>query len=172
MHTVTNFPRRVVDHADWGIVMPDGCRLSARIWLPEDAESDPVPAIVEHLPYRKRDGTTYRDCLTHPWFAGIANIRGNLHAVTDFSLFRGGPPIAHNANARLLLIGARHGVNAALLVSRMLGLKNPDDFTPQSADETMPAWGKARFADTHGNVWHKLSVRELLADQAFMNIGV
>ncbi len=110
--------------------------------------------------------------LTHPWFAGIANIRGNLHAVTDFSLFRGGPPIAHNANARLLLIGARHGVNAALLVSRMLGLKNPDDFTPQSADETMPAWGKARFADTHGNVWHKLSVRELLADQAFMNIGV
>lgn len=110
--------------------------------------------------------------LTHPWFVGIANIRGNLHAVTDLSLFRGGPPIAQNANARLLLIGARYGVNAALLVSRMLGLKNPEDFTPQSTDQSMPAWGKARFSDTHGNIWHKLSVRDLLADQAFMNIGV
>jgi twitching motility protein PilI len=26
--------------------------------------------------------------LTRAWFAGIANIRGNLHAVTDFSVFR------------------------------------------------------------------------------------
>ena len=51
-------------------------------------------------------------------FAGIANIRGNLHAVTDFSVFRGGAPTPQNANARLLLIGAKHGANAALLVSR------------------------------------------------------
>jgi twitching motility protein PilI len=44
--------------------------------------------------------------LTRPWFAGIANIRGNLHAVGDFSVFCGGPPIVQNANARLLLIGS------------------------------------------------------------------
>ncbi len=50
--------------------MPDGCRLSARIWIPKDAEKRPVPAILEHLPYRKRDGTTERDELTHPWLAG------------------------------------------------------------------------------------------------------
>ena len=31
---------------------------------------NPVPAILEHLPYRKRDGTTARDSLTHPYFAG------------------------------------------------------------------------------------------------------
>ncbi len=52
------------------IVMPDGCELSARIWMPEDAHERPVPAIIEHLPYRKRDGTIVRDQLTHPWFAG------------------------------------------------------------------------------------------------------
>ena len=40
------------------------------IWLPEDAERNPVPAILEYLPYRKRDGTTERDALTHPYFAG------------------------------------------------------------------------------------------------------
>ncbi len=70
MQTVTQFPRKVVEYPDMGIVMPDGCRLSARVWMPEDAESDPVPVILEHLPYRKRDGTTARDCLTHPYFAG------------------------------------------------------------------------------------------------------
>lgn len=110
--------------------------------------------------------------LTRPWFVGISNIRGNLHAVSDFSVFRGGPPIVQNANARLLLIGSRYGTNAALLVSRMLGLKKPEDFTPEAADPSMPGWGRQRFADTHGKIWHKLSVRELLADQDFMNIGV
>lgn len=70
MQTVTDFPRRVVEHPDLGIVMPDGCRLSARVWMPADARDDPVPAILEHLPYRKRDGTTARDSLTHPYLAG------------------------------------------------------------------------------------------------------
>ena len=110
--------------------------------------------------------------LTRAWFAGIANIRGNLHAVTDFSVFRGGVATPQNANARLLLIGAKHGSNAALLVSRMLGLKNPEDFTPAPPDATAPSWGGQCFADTQGKVWRKLSVRELLADPNFMNIGV
>jgi putative CocE/NonD family hydrolase len=29
-----------------------------------------VPAILEYLPYRKRDGTVDRDATTHPYFAG------------------------------------------------------------------------------------------------------
>ncbi|PSM17558.1 CocE/NonD family hydrolase [Nitratireductor sp. StC3] len=70
MKTVTDFPRKVVEFPDIGIVMPDGCRLSARVWMPKDAEAEPVPAILEHLPYRKRDGTTARDSLTHPYLAG------------------------------------------------------------------------------------------------------
>ena len=110
--------------------------------------------------------------LTRPWFAGIANIRGNLFAVTDFSVFRGGPPTPQNANARLLLIGVKYGANAALLVSRMLGLKNPEDFTAEPRDVSAPPWEAQRFADTQGKIWRKLSVRELLADHDFMNIGV
>jgi len=70
MKIVTEFPHRVIEHPDMGIVLKDGCRLSARAWLPEGAEAAPVPAILEYLPYRKRDGTTDRDALTHPWFAG------------------------------------------------------------------------------------------------------
>jgi uncharacterized protein len=44
--------------------------LAARIWLLADAEQNPVPAILEYLPYRKRDGTCERDALTHPYLAG------------------------------------------------------------------------------------------------------
>ena len=85
MKTVTEFPRRVVEFPDMGIVMPDGCRLSARIWMPDDAEQNPVPAILEHLPYRKRDGTTTRDMLTHPYFAGhgYASIRVDMRGNGD-----------------------------------------------------------------------------------------
>ena len=39
------------------IPLHDGCRLGARLWLPEDALEAPVPAILEYIPYRKRDGT-------------------------------------------------------------------------------------------------------------------
>ncbi|QGN49202.1 CocE/NonD family hydrolase [Micromonospora sp. WMMC415] len=61
-------PVDVIDHV-W-ISMRDGVRLSARVWLPVDASSDPVPAILEYIPYRKGDGTVVRDSQMHPYFAG------------------------------------------------------------------------------------------------------
>jgi predicted acyl esterase len=67
---VTTFPRavRIIEHTT--IPLKDGTTLAARIWLPKDAEQNPVPAILEYLPYRKRDGTYERDALTYPWLAG------------------------------------------------------------------------------------------------------
>ena len=67
---VTSFPRAVREIEHTTIPLKDGTRLAARIWLPEDAEADPVPALLEYLPYRKRDGTRERDALTHPYLAG------------------------------------------------------------------------------------------------------
>ncbi len=85
MKTITQFERKIVENPDVGIEMPDGCVLSARIWLPADAERDPVPAIIEHLPYRKRDGTAARDHLTHPYLAGngYAGIRVDMRGNGD-----------------------------------------------------------------------------------------
>lgn len=77
---VTTFPRpvRVIEHTL--IPLHDGTMLAARIWLPQDAEQNPVPAILEYLPYRKRDGTYDRDSLTHPYLAGhgYAGVRVDL----------------------------------------------------------------------------------------------
>ena len=70
MKIETEFPRKIIEYPDMGIIMPDGTRLSARVWMPEDATQNPVPAILEHLPYRKRDGTIQRDQFSHPWMAG------------------------------------------------------------------------------------------------------
>lgn len=66
----TDYPCRIVEHEDMGIVMPDGCRLSARVWLPDDAGAHPVPAVLEYIPYRKRDGTLPRDEMMHAYMAG------------------------------------------------------------------------------------------------------
>ena len=70
MKTVTKFPRKVQEISNTFITLPDGTKLAARIWLPKDAGKKPVPAILEYLPYRKRDGTHIRDALTHPYIAG------------------------------------------------------------------------------------------------------
>ncbi len=90
----------------------------------------------------------------------------------DFSLFRGGDPTPQNANSRLVLVGVKHGSNAAILVGRMLGLKNLDDFTPAEAEPGAPSWAAQRFHDGNGKLWRKLSVRDLLGDENFMNVGV
>lgn len=75
--------REICEDADYGITLSDSTRLSTRLWKPTDALENPVPVILEFLPYRKRDGTTARDALTHPYFAqrGYAcarvDMRGN-----------------------------------------------------------------------------------------------
>ena len=67
------------------IALSDGCRLAARLWLPPDAEKQPVPAILEYLPYRKRDTTAERDALNHAYFAanGYAGVRVDLRGCGD-----------------------------------------------------------------------------------------
>ena len=67
---MTQFPRKVRVIENTWIPLSDGIKLAARIWLPQDAEDNPVPAILEFLPYRKREGTNERDELTHPYYAG------------------------------------------------------------------------------------------------------
>jgi len=65
--------------------MSDGCRLAAKIWLPENADSDPVPALLEYIPYRKNDGTAVGDSTRHPYFAGhgYASVRVDLRGSGD-----------------------------------------------------------------------------------------
>jgi hypothetical protein len=67
---VDTFPRKVRTLDPVFITLSDGTRLAATIWLPEDADEKPVPAILELIPYRRRDGTVFRDMKMHPYVAG------------------------------------------------------------------------------------------------------
>jgi twitching motility protein PilI len=129
------------------------------VGLPDSGEVVPLPPLTG-VP------------LTKPWFAGIANIRGNLYSVTDFSAFRRKEATPRNAGSRLLLIGARHGNNAALLVTRILGLRNIDDLTQVDGSPEAPSWASGVYADREGRRWRMLEVTRLFSDDAFMDIGV
>ena len=83
--TVTTFPRPVKFIENTWITLADGTRLAARIWIPADADKDPVPAILEYLPYRKNDGTAIRDRVIHEYFAGhgYASVRVDMRGSGD-----------------------------------------------------------------------------------------
>jgi predicted acyl esterase len=74
---------RRIDHI-W-IPLRDGTRLAARVWLPHAADSRPVPALLEYLPYRKGDAFAVRDSRHHPYFAshGYAAVRVDLRGTGD-----------------------------------------------------------------------------------------
>ena len=64
---------RRIDHT-W-IPLADGTRLSARIWLPDGAEQQPLPALLEAIPYRKDDVTSIADAGRHGYSPSTATSR-------------------------------------------------------------------------------------------------
>jgi len=67
---VDTFPHAINEIEFERIPLSDGVHLACRYWLPEGAGSNPVPAILEYIPYCTRDGTAARDEAMHPYFAG------------------------------------------------------------------------------------------------------
>ncbi|MEU8848918.1 CocE/NonD family hydrolase [Streptomyces sp. NPDC048564] len=77
MHIRTSFPYETT-HDDLRIPLPDGTLLYARVWRP--LTDEPVPALLEYLPYRLTDWTAPRDHQRHPWYAGhgYASVRVDI----------------------------------------------------------------------------------------------
>lgn len=84
MQPTDGAPRQIRELTTW-IPLSDGTRLSARLWLPADAEAHPVPAILEAVPYRKSDMTAHEDSTRHPQFArcGYAAARLDIRGSGD-----------------------------------------------------------------------------------------
>ena len=85
MRTVSEFPHEVEETEHLWIEMSDGTRLAARMWKPASADREPVPGVVEMIPYRKRDLTAIRDSIHHPYMAGhgYASLRVDLRGSGD-----------------------------------------------------------------------------------------
>jgi twitching motility protein PilI len=136
-----------------------GFAVGAAHWmvaLDQAEEVIPVPAIIP-VPGTQR------------WFRGMVNIRGNLFAVTDFADFLHGTPTPDSASCRLLIAHHQYKVNAALLVSSTLGLKNIGAFKPAPRADAA-AWVAQTYADEAAAVWADLSFQALLGDARFMKV--
>lgn len=70
MRVIETLPNEVRTEEHFWIPMSDGVRLAGRAWLPVSAETSPVPAVLEYIPYRRRDLTAVRDSTHHPYIAG------------------------------------------------------------------------------------------------------
>ena len=113
--------------------------------------------------------------LTQPWYMGIANIRGNLFSVVDFARFMGRDPAPQGggSQARLLLFGPRTGeLNAGIVVSRVLGLRNLAELAPAAPPQDPPAWYAERWMDGDGRAWQEIDLGKLARDPAFLQVGV
>jgi putative CocE/NonD family hydrolase len=85
MSSISELPCRVREIEHLEIQMSDGCCLAARIWMPDSAEREPVPAILEYIPYRKNDLYAWRDALKCPYVAarGYACVRIDLRGAGE-----------------------------------------------------------------------------------------
>jgi twitching motility protein PilI len=118
-----------------------------------------------------------------PWFLGIGNLRGQLHAVVDLAAFIGLPKVAgHRAaasrtpdfrgNGHLVAMGNTLQINAALLVDRLLGIRKPDELKASPQTGTIrPHFVIHEWLDTNGRIWYELNLAALATDEVFLKVA-
>ena len=140
-----------------------GVQIGTKSWLvnlSDISEALPIPALTP-VP------------LTRPWFCGVANFRGNLYGIIDFSHFLGGAPASFGVDSRLLLVHQKFSVNCGIVVSRMLGLRNPEQMQPAGVEEEeLPPWVAAEYRDETGKLWQELNMQGLTEHTRFLNVGL
>lgn len=138
-----------------------GLQVGAEAWLVDLVEAGEVVPVPPITPVP----------LARPWFRGVANIRGNLYSVADFSAFLGGSAVVASEQARLLLLGERFRMGCALLVDRSLGLRNPEQLRPLAPATRRAAWVRAEYGDKEGVRWKELNVAQLVQQPEFLAAG-
>lgn len=139
-----------------------GVEVAGENWLVDLASISEVIPPPEHVPVP----------LTHAWFRGVANVRGNLYGIVDFSAFLGRGPTPPTLDNRVLLAHLRFGLNAGLLVRRVFGLRSPEQFRPaEPAGESSP-WVAAEYLADDGSRWKELAMEALVGHPDFLNIGL
>jgi twitching motility protein PilI len=112
-----------------------------------------------------------------PWFCGAANLRGGVWGVVDLGAFLGlgGEPNAAPGEARLIALNAQLGLNCALRIDRLLGLRSAEQLTPDAQGDDngapRPAFAGARWCDAQGRRWQELLLAALAEDETFLAIA-
>ena len=157
-----------------------GLAIGEQHWLVDLSQAGeivPVPETIVAVP------------LTRDWLLGLVNLRGALHTVIDLQRFAGLGRTQPGKDARLLAFGGRLNFNAAILVTRMLGLRDlgamqrVPDAPEQAADEAgrsdaarpadpvRPSWIGPTRIDADGRRWRELDLARLASSRDFLLVG-
>ncbi|MGA7750413.1 MAG: chemotaxis protein CheW [Gallionella sp.] len=101
-----------------------------------------------------------------PWFRGVANVRGNLYGVIDMAAYEHSGVASGEAHNRVLLVAERYAFNSALLVDRVLGLRDASAWRQSEGLDK-----QIEYHDEHGTPWCKLDVHGLLEQVEFLQIS-
>ncbi len=126
-----------------------------------------ISAVVEVLPVPEAT----RFPLTKPWFAGIANVRGDLVGLVDLGEFLTGMPTARAPHNRVLVLAPSVAAHCGLLVSRMLGLRRADELEQRTERGPGTRLAAAVYAGADGTMWKELDTGSLASDQTFLDVG-
>jgi twitching motility protein PilI len=114
---------------------------------------------------------------TQPWLAGVVNLRGGVFTVVDLARFLGlrnsTPQAPSQGHARLVAFNAALGINGALMIDRLEGLRHAADL--QSVDQgsdnaSRPAFALARWRDAAGRWWQEIDLAALAQSPQFLAI--
>ena len=109
--------------------------------------------------------------LTQPWYLGLINIRGSLVSVIDFACFQGGAKTVIDKDCRIVAFSSSLGFNCALLVSRVLGLRNVDEMREHETDGGQPWIGQC-YLDQESHVWSQLDLTKVIQQPEFLHVGL
>jgi twitching motility protein PilI len=132
-----------------------------RLWLlrlPDAGEVMPVPWLC-------------RVPLTQRWFNGLVNIRGTLFGVVDLADFCGYGVTPRSTESAFLSCGQRYGLNVGLLVRKVVGLRNADEFKPVPHATPAKMWIAGVLSDHEGREYWEINMASLMRDAQFLEIS-
>lgn len=115
---------------------------------------------------------------TRNWFLGVANLRGGLFGVVDFASFvTGQMPVRRSESAReqarLVALNPALEINCAILIDRLGGLRNAQDFVSrEEAPADAPAFFAGYYTDRDGKNWQEINLQAMSNQVEFLSIAV
>jgi twitching motility protein PilI len=173
-----DFQARLTERLKEANATPDlaarlGLMIGEQRWLVDLSEAGeivPVPDTIAPVP------------LTRDWLLGLVNLRGALYTVVDLQRFAHLGSTAAGKESRLLALAGKLNFNAAILVTRMLGLRNVASMRVDEGGDAAagvasfgpqgrPDWIGRTLVDADGHRWMELDLAKLAAGSAFLMVG-
>jgi twitching motility protein PilI len=151
--------KKVGSEASWLAVESAGRRLL--LPLAQAGELFPVspPQAVPH---------------TQNWFLGVLSLRGRVVGVVDLSKFlakvAGATVLSSRPDSKLVAVNAALGVNAVLLVDRVVGLRNASMFIGMTTPENALPFFSHALTDAKNQEWQELDLQALVDWPDFLNV--